>query len=149
MALLHSALENRKKSLRFLGLFSSHVETPKSLVPDHRSLFKSKQAAVLLNRPLSPSGLEALFNCSFQFMLSRLLKLRGPESWDPEDLKATDKGQWMHRVLELFYKEYLAPFDLSKSEQYRARLSILFEESHLYRLNYFYLLKVLKPLGQV
>ncbi len=54
-------------------------------------------------RPESASGLEAVLTCPRRYYISRRLRLEDPEGWDSEDLSPLKRGNWIHRVLELFF----------------------------------------------
>ena len=55
--------------------------------------------------PLSPSALESYLDCPFQFFARHVLKCRPVEEWDPLDLSPLANGRWIHRALEVFFKE--------------------------------------------
>jgi RecB family exonuclease len=63
---------------------------------------------------MSPSGLESLGRCAFQYFVGRVLRLSElREAAAPDEIAADLKGKLVHRFLETFYRRCLEKFGKS------------------------------------
>ena len=85
----------------------------------------------VLERAISASGLETLASCPYRFFLERVLHLAEPEDWQRREdrwLDAAQRGQAVHRILQLFMQFKMGEEATAVSDADRQQLMQLCDE---------------------
>ncbi len=110
------------------GALEPAGEEGRSLPPEER------QSLALTDNSLAPTALETYATCPYRYFAGRLLALQPWE--EPEEvlrILPVDRGQVLHRALELFFRglatEGWLPLRPDRADEYRRRLLAAAEEA--------------------
>ncbi len=119
-------MEKLRSILRLLKSELSFLQVPQAKM-------SIEAVAPLILKPYekekpSPTAMESYLKCGLKFYFERVLRLEDSQAPDPERVQDNLKGKWIHKVLELAFKNPQGPNAANVPQLFEETLDEIFQD---------------------